>query len=100
MKAVAYYRTSSATNVGGDSLERQRSAVETWATSNGVEVVEEFYDPAVSGADPVHTRKGFADLLARPRGCGRFWRGVGDRSVLQGGGPKPKYRAVLPAGVS
>lgn len=70
MEAVAYYRTSSAANVGGDSEGRQRSAVLAWASANGVEVVDEFYDAAVSGADSVDMREGFAALLARISGNG------------------------------
>lgn len=65
--AVAYYRTSSATNVGGDkdSLARQKSAVLACAKSQGLEVVAEYYDAAVSGGDPVDTRAGFREMLAR-----------------------------------
>ena len=69
-KAVAYYRTSSAANVGGDSEKRQRAAVEAYATTAGYEIVETFYDAAVSGADPVHERPGFAAMLARIEGNG------------------------------
>jgi DNA invertase Pin-like site-specific DNA recombinase len=66
-KAVAYYRTSSATNVGRDkdSLKRQREAVMTYAKHQGIVVVEEFNDPAISGADPIDQRPGFAALLKR-----------------------------------
>lgn len=65
--AVAYYRTSSAANVGADkdSLPRQQGAVRACAAARGLELVAEFYDAAVSGADPVDSRKGFADMLAR-----------------------------------
>jgi DNA invertase Pin-like site-specific DNA recombinase len=69
-KVVAYYRTSSATNVGGDSEKRQRAAVEAYAKAAGYEIVETFYDAAVSGADPVHERPGFAAMLARIEGNG------------------------------
>lgn len=64
--AVAYYRTSSAANVGEDkdSLKRQRATVQAYATQNGYQVVHEFYDAAVSGADPIDQRTGFTDLLA------------------------------------
>jgi DNA invertase Pin-like site-specific DNA recombinase len=64
--AVAYYRTSSASNVGADkdSLARQKAAVRSCAASRGLEVVHEYYDAAVSGADPVDSRPGFADMLA------------------------------------
>jgi DNA invertase Pin-like site-specific DNA recombinase len=66
-KAVAYLRTSSAANVGPDkdSDKRQRLAIDAFAQAAGYEIVEEFYDEAVSGADPVTDRKGFADMLER-----------------------------------
>jgi DNA invertase Pin-like site-specific DNA recombinase len=66
-KAVAYLRTSSAVNVGTDkdSEERQRSAIKAYATANGFELVDEYRDPAVSGADPIETRPGFIALLDR-----------------------------------
>jgi DNA invertase Pin-like site-specific DNA recombinase len=64
-QAVAYYRTSSATNVGADkdSERRQREAVTHYAASAKIEVVQEFYDAAVSGADPIQGRPGFVELL-------------------------------------
>lgn len=61
--ALAYFRTSSAANVGGDSDTRQREAVQRYAASAGVKIVAEFYDAAVSGADPIDQRPGFIDLL-------------------------------------
>ncbi len=72
LKAVAYCRTSSATNVGEDkdSLKRQRDAVTSYAERNGISIVEEFYDAAVSGADPIDERPGFSDLLRRVQGNG------------------------------
>ena len=67
MKAVAYLRTSSRANVGEDkdSEKRQLAAIEAYARSAGFEVVESFYDAAVSGTDPVDARPGFAAMLAR-----------------------------------
>src|SRR4029077_1751274 len=65
IKAVAYIRTSSRTNSGPDkdSDKRQRKAINDYATANGVGIVAEFYDAAVSGADPVGGRPGFAAML-------------------------------------
>ena len=65
--AVAYFRTSSAANVGEDkdSLKRQIAAVESFATRNGYQVTETFRDDAVSGADAIEDRPGFASLLDR-----------------------------------
>jgi DNA invertase Pin-like site-specific DNA recombinase len=64
-KAVAYLRTSSAANVGEgkDSDKRQRAAIDAYARTAGIEIVGEFYDAAVSGADPVGERVGFAAML-------------------------------------
>ena len=63
--AVAYFRTSSAANVGADkdSQRRQAEAVEAYAKGRQV-IVSSFYDAAVSGADPVDARAGFISLLA------------------------------------
>ena len=63
--AIAYLRTSSAANVGADrdSERRRRQAIEGFAKRGGFDVVAEFYDAAVSGADPIQDRPGFAQLL-------------------------------------
>ena len=70
--ATAYLRTSSAANVGEhkDSARRQRLAVDRYAGAAGLEVVAEFADEAVSGADPVETRPGFAAMLERVEAAG------------------------------
>ena len=67
--ALAYLRTSSAANVGTDkdSDRRQRQAIQGFAKRAGFALVDEFYDAAVSGADPIETRAGFASLLDRSR---------------------------------
>ncbi|WP_026792897.1 recombinase family protein [Pleomorphomonas oryzae] len=67
IKAVAYLRTSSASNVGTDkdSDKRQREAIRSFSERSGYDLVEEYYDAAVSGADPIETRPGFAALLDR-----------------------------------
>jgi len=71
-EAVAYLRTSSAANVGvdKDSDKRQRAAIESFAKRSGYVLVGEFNDAAVSGADPIETRRGFAELLDRIEGNG------------------------------
>jgi DNA invertase Pin-like site-specific DNA recombinase len=68
--AVSYLRTSSRTNVDGDSAPRQREAIADYAKRNGITIVREFYDAAVSGADPIDTRPGFQDMLAYMAGNG------------------------------
>jgi DNA invertase Pin-like site-specific DNA recombinase len=70
--ALAYLRTSSASNVGDgkDSDKRQRDAIQDYARHAGYELVGEFYDAAVSGADPIDTRPRFWELLERIDGNG------------------------------
>ncbi len=65
--AVAYLRTSSAANVGTDKVSdmRQRAAIHAFAKRAAFIIVAEYYDAAVSGADPIETRRGFAELLDR-----------------------------------
>ena len=64
---VAYLRTSSAANVGADkdSDKSQRAAIEAYAKSAGFTIVGEYYDKAVSGADRIDQRRGFAEMLQR-----------------------------------
>src|SRR4051794_36914644 len=75
--AVAYYRTSSAANVGTDkdTVQRQRDAVTAYAKAHGMEIVREFYDAAVSGGDPIDQRPGFVKLL-------EYVHGNGARTIL------------------
>jgi DNA invertase Pin-like site-specific DNA recombinase len=70
--AIAYYRTSSAANVGTDkdSLKRQKAAVTAYAKARGIRIVDEFCDAAVNGADAIEARPGFAAMLARIAGNG------------------------------
>ena len=67
VEAVAYLRTSSATNAGPDkdSDKRQRAAIAAFAKAHGYTIVDEFYDAAVSGADPIAERPGFRAMLDR-----------------------------------
>ena len=65
-RRVAYIRTSSVANVGADkdSDKRQRQAIAAFAKRSGLELVGEFTDAAVSGADHIETRPGFTAMLA------------------------------------
>ena len=69
---LAYLRTSSKTNVGPDkdSDKRQLAAINRYARRAGYEIVDTFYDAAVSGADPVNERPAFAQMLERLLGNG------------------------------
>lgn len=64
-QAIGYLRTSSAANVGADkdSDKRQKAAIEAFATQAGIKVVGWYYDAAVSGADAIDSRPGFAAAL-------------------------------------
>ena len=63
--AVAYFRKPSAPDTGADtdSLRQQRRAVRRYAKIHKLKIVKEFYDPTVSGADPIQDRSEFGDLL-------------------------------------
>jgi DNA invertase Pin-like site-specific DNA recombinase len=65
--AIGYMRTSSAANVGEgkDSEARQRRAIQAYANKAGYRIVEWHSDPAVSGADHIEARPGFAAALER-----------------------------------
>jgi DNA invertase Pin-like site-specific DNA recombinase len=72
IEAVAYLRTSSATNTGPDkdSDKRQRVAITAFAKAHGYVIADEFYDAAVSGSDPIAERPGFKAMLDRIAGNG------------------------------
>jgi Resolvase, N terminal domain len=72
LEAIGYLRTSAAPNVRDckDSERRQRLTIERHACAAGFVIVDWFYDAAVSGADPVEARPGFAAMLARIAGNG------------------------------
>lgn len=58
-----YLRTSSATNIDGDSQDRQVDAIESYAKANDMEIAVKVSDLAVKGSDSIHDRKGFAKLI-------------------------------------
>jgi len=72
IKAISYFRTSSDTNVGADkdSTERQRQAVATYAKAAGYEIIGEYSDDGIKGADPVDQRPGFSAMMAHIAGNG------------------------------
>lgn len=74
---VAYYRTSSTTNVGEDkdSQTRQRLSVEAYAQRHDLTIVQEYYDAGVKGADAVDVRPGFAEMIG-------YMSGNGARTIL------------------
>ena len=61
-KVVCYLRTSSASNLDGDSETRQKEAIVAYAEKNSLEIVNGAYDQAVSGTDHIEDREGFTTL--------------------------------------
>ena len=59
-------------NVGADkdSVKRQRKAIATFAQAAGYELIAEYSDDGVKGADPVDQRPGFAAMLKHIAGNG------------------------------
>ncbi|SHN83579.1 recombinase family protein [Bradyrhizobium erythrophlei] len=72
VKAIAYLRTSSDTNVGADkdSQRRQREAIAKYAKSAGFEIVAEYADEDVKGDLAVDQRPGFAEMMKHIAGNG------------------------------
>ena len=60
---VGYYRTSSTTNVKGDSRVRQSVSVKNYSKKKGWNVKGEFYD-VVSGTTNILERKEFVKMLS------------------------------------
>jgi len=64
-RAIAYFRTSSASNVGEgkDTLPRQEEAVRKYAILQNIEIVKEYYDANVMGTVPILDRPEFRRLF-------------------------------------
>ena len=63
-KAAAYIRVSTEEQAThGHGIDSQRRSVQSFAASQGYDLVEEFIDPAVSGATKPSERPGFGRLL-------------------------------------
>jgi DNA invertase Pin-like site-specific DNA recombinase len=62
-EVVGYYRTSSTTNVEGDSRTRQSISVKNYSKTKGWNVSGEFYD-VISGTTNILERKEFVEMLS------------------------------------
>ena len=60
---VGYYRTSSTTNVKGDSRVRQSVSVKNYSKKKGWNIVNEFYD-VISGTTNILEREEFVKMLS------------------------------------
>ena len=69
-KAVTYLRVSGASQIDGDGFPRQRDVCNAYAKANGVNIVDEFRDEAVSGTTDADAREGFAAMVERIAGNG------------------------------
>ena len=70
IKAVTYLRVSGASQIEGDGFPRQREACNAYANANGMTIVDEFRDEAVSGTTDADAREGFAAMVERIAGNG------------------------------
>lgn len=63
--AIAYYRTSSQSDIGEgtDTLPRQKEACKRYALMNNIEIAAEFYDGGVRGTIKVEDRPEFGKAL-------------------------------------
>jgi DNA invertase Pin-like site-specific DNA recombinase len=73
IKAVVYFPTSSDTNADKDTLKRQIEAVTKYAKAAGFDLIAEYSDDGVKGAD---TRLSFAAMLYHIASRRRGWRGA------------------------
>ena len=62
-KAFAYLRVSGMAQVGGDGFHRQSEAIERYAASSGMAILETFREQGVSGAKDLENRPALQDLL-------------------------------------
>ena len=62
-EVVGYYRTSSTSNVKGDSRTRQSISVKNYSKTKGWNVTGEFYD-VISGTTNILERKEFVEMLS------------------------------------
>ena len=62
-KCFAYLRTSSSSNIAGDSRPRQLEAIKKYAAIMRYEIVETFWDKAISGVDDIGDRPAFSQML-------------------------------------
>lgn len=66
-KAVTYLRVSGEGQISGDGFPRQREACQRYATTSGMEIVEEFRDEGVTGKMELEGRAGLSACIAYVR---------------------------------
>ena len=63
-KAFSYLRVSGGSQVEGDGFPRQRAAIKAYAAANGIKIVREFIESAVSGTKETMDRPAWAEMMA------------------------------------
>jgi DNA invertase Pin-like site-specific DNA recombinase len=64
-KSVSYLRVSGKSQVDGDGFPRQRECIARYASSQRIELVDEYRDEGVSGSKELADRQGLAALFDR-----------------------------------
>lgn len=64
MKAFGYSRISSKAGLDGDGFERQRAAIDRYATEHGIEIVRVFEERAVCGDVETMDRPVFIEMMS------------------------------------
>ena len=84
------------------SEKRQRHAIQGFAKRGGFEIIAEFYDAAVSGADPIEFTRGLRGPSGSDRGQRRADRASPNRTYPDRGTGKvePLKARALSAGTS
>jgi DNA invertase Pin-like site-specific DNA recombinase len=63
--AVCYLRCSGAGQIGGDTWDRQLSAIRGYSAANDIEILDEYKDEGISGKTELEHRTGLAACLER-----------------------------------
>lgn len=67
MEAVSYLRCSGESQIQGDTWDRQREKINSYAVTNDITIIEEFRDEGVTGKMELEGREGLSACLAHVR---------------------------------
>lgn len=63
MRVVSYIRVSSKGQLDGDGPERQRAAIRTFTSQQGLSHTQEFFEQGVSGTTDAMAREAFSEMI-------------------------------------